>query len=138
MTNGFGNFGFPTRFMLGFDEMVANVSQELLKQSYPPHNIIKHEDNSYTIELAVAGYSRSELNVYADEGDFIVIKGAKELKDTDSVMIHKGISNKDFEIKFKVIQNASVATCGIVDGILRIKISPPTKATAQRVSIPIS
>lgn len=137
MTNGFGNFGFPTRFVLGLDELVENLSKELKTQTYPPHNIFKHSDNSYTLELAVAGYRKEELSVYCDNNEYIVVQGAQDRTDTDGVTVHKGISSKDFSIKFKILPNMQVAACGVNNGILTIRLSPPYEAKPQRVGIPI-
>jgi len=87
MTLGHISFGPLHHATLGFERLFhdmekmldSNVSKTV--STFPPHNILKLDDNRYIVELAVAGFSKDEIDITVDDGN-LVIKGEKEEKDT--------------------------------------------------------
>jgi molecular chaperone IbpA len=109
------------RNALGFD--LFDQFENQLSRSYPPYNIIRINENESLIELAVAGFSRENLNVKLDKNK-LFINGDnvdKELEEC-SYYAHKGISNKKFEQKFILGEYIKVENVTYDNGILAVKL----------------
>ena len=107
-----------------FEEVQSICSSHgpLTTSIFPPHNIIKGE-NGVCIQVAVAGYSKKELDV-KKLGKTLVITGKKLTKGNG--YIFKGISEKDFEKKFTLAsRNVNVKQVELLDGILSVLIEKP-------------
>ena len=99
MKISFGNL-YPST--LGFETVLRDIealmenSIESVHEKFPPHNIIKHNDTSYSVELAVAGFNQSDIDVTVKDG-LLIIKGDKSKDDTNIQYLNKGISNRSFK-----------------------------------------
>jgi molecular chaperone IbpA len=86
---------------VGFDRtfdtlsLLANSKQT---SNYPPYNIRKVNDEQYTIELAVAGFEESELDIEA-AGESLTVTGSKD-KDASEGIVHQGLAARNFVKKF--------------------------------------
>lgn len=100
--------------------------------NFPPYNIVKIGDDKAVIELAVAGFSISEIEI-EQEKDVIKITGKKEKSETDKEYLHKGIAERGFNISFKIAENTSVGGAKLENGILTIDldIKKPEKKTIK-------
>lgn len=105
----FNSLLFPTRY-----------NNKVSTTGFPPYNIIKSSEDSAVIELAVAGFSESELGVVVD-GDILKVSGKKEAED-DKDYLHKGIGTRSFERTFTLSKDSKVIDAGYSDGILSIKV----------------
>lgn len=112
------------RFFVGFDEQLARMQKmhdEIAKNipNYPPYNIKKVDDNRYVIEMAVAGFSKSEIDIeFAD--DKLVIKG-KVKEDTDeSNYLFNGLANRAFTRTFALNDQVEIKGAALVNGLLQI------------------
>ena len=64
---------------------------------YPPHNILKHNDNKFVLEIAVAGFTQEDLHVVLDKNTLVVTGNKKGDDSSDSVAyLHKGIGTRSF------------------------------------------
>lgn len=90
---------------------------------YPPHNIIKHNDNKFVLELAVAGFTQEDLHVVLDKNT-LVVTGEKKRKETDDnvAYLHKGIGTRSFNKSFVLERYLIVQDVKLSDGILRITL----------------
>jgi len=113
---------------LGFENLFNEVERmleattEKTNHSFPPHNIVKVDDYHYVVELAVAGYSKDEIDITVDDGHLIV-KGNKDEKNADLADItylHKGIGLRAFTKTLKIADTVEVHGAEYKDGILRI------------------
>jgi len=107
------------RALIGFDRMFEDV-QHLSGNTYPPHNIIKLEDDKYQIEIAVAGFKRDELTVKLDQTE-LEIAGDKVDKDT-LVYLHKGLASRSFVKTLHLAEHIKVTDVELADGILTISL----------------
>jgi len=90
------------------------------KQTYPPYNIVRvDDDENYIIEIAAAGFSKEEIEVTSTENQ-ILIKGSKEGDDAD--YLHKGIAARTFEKSFVLGDDVKVVEASMTDGILSIRL----------------
>ena len=111
-TLGFENFFDEVEKMLSTTEVKSN-------NSFPPHNIVKVDEYHYIVELAVAGYSKDEIDITVDDGH-LIIKGNKEDKDKDVKYLHKGIGLRSFTKTLKIADTVEVRGAEYNDGILKI------------------
>ncbi len=119
------NVTWPRSTMVGFDGIWEELDRHLHGaqqsiQSFPKHNIVKLDDGTYLIELALAGYSREDLQVELKSGT-LTITGDKGNED-ESRYVHKGISSKKFTRSFRLNENVLVKGSLFVDGILSIHL----------------
>ena len=87
---------------------------------YPPHNILKHNDNKFVLEIAVAGFSQEELEVLLDKNTLIVTGEKKSTENTSISYLHKGIGNRSFKKSFVLERYLIVDDVNLSDGILKI------------------
>tara|TARA_X000001036_G_C20460140_1_gene717093 strand:+ start:142 stop:582 length:441 start_codon:yes stop_codon:yes gene_type:complete len=110
------------RSSVGFDvfdnifDSVFNLNES--NTSYPPYNILK-SDNNYTISLAIAGFSKDEVDVSLQENE-LVIKGVAKDQDNKIQFLHRGIAGRNFERKFRLADTIKVSNASYEDGLLNI------------------
>ena len=89
--------------------------------SYPPHNLIKNDNGQYVIELAVAGFSKEELEVKTEYSK-LTISGRKSEEEDDEKIVHKGIAKRPFSKSFTLAEDVVVDDVSFKDGLLTIKL----------------
>lgn len=91
--------------------------------SYPPYNIKQTGDNSYQIEMAVAGFEKKDLHVEMNNNRLIVEGSAETKKDkTENEYIYKGIASRHFRQSFALANHVKVKNSELKNGILRIEL----------------
>lgn len=118
----FGEFG---RMVIGFDQLLDSM-QEWAKASntssgYPPHNIIKRDDDHYELELAVSGFGDQDLSVTVANGVLTVRGERVPAEDAEQVQyLHRGLSSRKFQREFRLGPYLVVTDAVVVNGVLRI------------------
>lgn len=113
-------------FFVGFDRLWQEIDRLdrtdaiTKQQSYPPYNIRKHEDDSFTIELAVAGFNEDEINIVLQESK-LTIEGKNE-KDEEGSLLHRGIAKRGFTTHFTLADTIHVEGAELKDGLLIISL----------------
>ena len=126
------------KFGVGFDSMVDQLTSDFFSdsfqgtQNFPPYNIIKRDEISYDIEMAVAGFSQEDLEIdYADNVLTVSSKEDEPFKDSKELeYIHKGIAVRKFTKKFTLAEDVIVKDAAMKNGMLTItmeKIVPEGK-----------
>lgn len=117
---------FSSPFLLGFDE-IEQVLDRLTKTSgdgYPPYNIerIAREGGGEILQitLAVAGFSRDQLDITLEENQ-LVIRGRQE-DDKSRVYLHRGIAARQFQRSFVLAEGIEVAGADLRDGLLSVDL----------------
>ena len=110
------------KFFVGFDDHVNRLQKlgsEVAKNipNYPPYNIKKTGENSYVVELACAGFGKSEIDIELD-GDRLVISG-NTTEDTSDYIV-KGIANRAFTRTFSLMDNIEVKNAELINGMLKV------------------
>ena len=108
---------------IGFDrhwDMLNNFHNSITTTSYPPYNIIKVDEDDYTIEMAVAGFSKNDIEIVQQE-QTLTIEGKKDKEDTSNY-VHRGIAARDFKHTFALADYVEVESAKFTDGILSVKI----------------
>lgn len=90
---------------------------------FPPYNIEKIGDGSYTIAMAVAGFSRAELDLTVQENTLIVTgRAADESDASERQYLHRGIAKRAFERRFQLADTIKVTGADYADGLLNIRL----------------
>lgn len=121
-TNALANIN---RALVGFDRVFNDFEHRFANQmqnNYPPHNVIKRDEDNYEIQIAVAGFNKEEINITV-KGDELIVVGVKTTGEGPDVeYIHRGLAFRDFERYFRLEGYLEVADAEIKDGLLIIKI----------------
>ena len=112
---------FPRSSFVGFDHLFNELefTAKHAQDHYPPHNIIKQGDEEYLIELAIAGFTKEEINVEVKDRTLTV---TGEHVSRGREFIHRGISTKKFKRTFRLSEHVNVLGADIQDGILAIEL----------------
>ena len=109
---------------VGFDnifnelERLVDGTAPTRNTSFPPHNIIKLDDNKYVVEMAVAGFGQDEVDVELQDGTLIV-KGEKK-DQTEVDYLYRGIATRSFTKSIRLSETIEVRGAQFKDGILKI------------------
>jgi len=111
---------------VGFDnifnelERLVDGTAPTRNTSFPPHNIIKLDDNKYVVEMAVAGFGQDEVDVEIQDGTLIV-KGEKK-DQTEVDYLYRGIATRSFTKSIRLNDSIEVRGAQFKDGILKIAL----------------
>ena len=112
------------RALIGFDRIFHNIGSRQVNNNYPPHNVIRHGESNYEIEVAVAGFDKSEISVTVDQDELVISGRKKEIgASSDTVYIHRGLATRDFDRAFTLPQYMEVNEVTLTDGVLNVKLS---------------
>jgi len=110
--------------LVGYDQLFLDFEGRFASQvqnNYPPHNILKYDDERYEIQVAVAGFRKDEIEV-TTENNILIVKGVRFEEPINAEYIHKGLAARDFERYFKLEGYLEVYNAEIKDGLLIIKL----------------
>ena len=116
----FDHINSLTPYSIGFDTVFDRLSQNIDNSSYPPYNIRKVGEFDYTIELALAGFSKKDIEVKVVDG-VITIKSIKENSEDDETL-YRGISYRKFTKKFSLADDMEVNGAKLDNGLLSIDL----------------
>jgi HSP20 family molecular chaperone IbpA len=123
---------FNSPFLLGFErlEQLLERTAKSGGDGYPPYNIEQSGDDKLCITLAVAGFSREELNVTVEDRQ-LVIRG-KQSDGGDRNFLHRGIAARQFQRAFVLAEGIDVTAASLENGLLSIDLERPKSATIVR------
>ena len=130
------------RNSIGVDKLFDRIINQIdtaSTQNYPPYNILKTGENTYEVQVAVAGFKQGEVNVEVKEGT-LVVTGEKiefELPEGYSYE-HQGISNRRFIRTFSLADYVEVKSATIKDGILSVALERIIPEALQPKTIAIT
>jgi molecular chaperone IbpA len=113
---------FNDPFFIGFNRELGrlNAVHKGNSQSYPPYDLLKLDDDTYQISLAIAGFSREDIDVSVDNGT-LVIRG-EIVEVTDAEVVHKGIAGRKFVRSFALGEYMEVTSAELKDGMLHVHV----------------
>ena len=100
---------------IGFDSIFDRLEKQSTQPSggYPPHNIVRHDDDQFEIEIAVAGFSEKDLTVKQDQ-NILAIASKDVDPNGDKEYIHKGIATRKFDKKFTLGEYIEVQDLSLI------------------------
>jgi molecular chaperone IbpA len=120
---------------IGIDRFFTEVENAIKgNTTYPPHNVIKDGEDSYGIELAVAGFSRDQISIETQDG---LLKITGEAQTDEREYVYKGISTRSFTRQFTLAEYVEVTDATLKDGILHVSLkrNVPEEKQPRKVKI---
>jgi HSP20 family molecular chaperone IbpA len=128
-------------FLLGFEEIERTLERAVKgADGYPPYNIERLpktdvEPERLRITLAVAGFSRAELEVTVEDKE-LLIRGRQTEDARERIFLHRGIAARQFQRTFVLADGMEVMGAELKDGLLSVDLErPETARTPRRVEI---
>ena len=119
-------------FTVGFDKLVEEIhaaSDKAKKSvSYPPYNIKQVDDNNYVIEMAVAGFGKTDIDISLDNNKLTVSGHVDSQESEESAYLWKGIANRAFQRTFTLADTVEVQSAEMVNGMLKLGLQNIVKA----------
>ena len=112
--------GFDKTFKLLSDQM-ESIGKNV--PGYPPYNIKKVAEDKYVIELAVAGFAKTDLEITLDGGKLTIAGKTKDASDMDNAnayYFYKGIAERAFTRTFTLADSVEIKNAEMVNGILKV------------------
>ena len=108
--------------------------------NYPPYNIHRINENNYKIEVALAGYSKDDIELELKENNLTVRNKQKEkvVNEEGNGVIHKGISTRQFERSFTISEDIKIKNAELLNGLLNIDLERIIPEEKKARLIPIS
>jgi molecular chaperone IbpA len=113
---------FNDPFFIGFNRELGrlNTAHKTNSQTYPPYDLLKLDEDTYRLSLALAGFTKEEIDISIDNGT-LNIKG--ELVEViDAEVVHKGIAGRKFTRSFALGEYMEVTGAEMKDGMLHINV----------------
>lgn len=117
-----------------FDSLLGRIEHN--QSNYPPYNIVKSDDDHYTIELAIAGFGQGDIDIQVKEGE-LIIKGEKS-EDEESQYLHHGIGTRKFTRTFNLAEYVEVQSADVENGILKVALERNIPEAMKPKSIAIN
>jgi molecular chaperone IbpA len=125
------NFKRFDPFTIGFNDMFEEfdkLSKQVAKAAtYPPYNIRQVSDKKYVIEMAVAGFAKTDIEVTL-EGNKLVVSGNARDEEAPESFLFKGIANRNFTREFTLADKVEIENAELVNGMLKIGLANMVKA----------
>ena len=133
------NLNVPRSLFVGFDTLFEDL--ERIHQSarsgsdnYPPHNIVRIDEEKFLIELAVAGFKEDGINVEVKDG---ILKVTGEMDKDERDFAFKGISSRKFEKSFRLSEFVVIDGADLKDGILVVyaRVELPEEKRPRKIEL---
>ena len=131
------------KFGIGFDSILdelMRVNAQQTNTNYPPYNIVKHSEDAFAIELAVAGFREGDINITLEK-NVLTIKGEQTVSldelEKEVEYVHRGISARNFDRTFTLADYVEVIGAKAENGILTIELERqvPEEQKPKKVAI---
>ena len=135
----FDNINQLTPYAVGFDrvfdQLNTYVANNATSTGFPPYNIRKGGDYTYAIEMALAGFSKNDIEIEVAEG-LLTVRSIKENDENDSD-IYRGISYRKFNRKFTLADDIVVNDASLENGMLKIDLERivPDEKKPRKITI---
>jgi molecular chaperone IbpA len=125
MNNQLARIDALSRALVGFDTMFDQMERRFansVSNNYPPHNIIKLDENEYAIQLAVTGFDKTEISVTI-ESNVLIVKGESMTTEYEPEQyLHRSLATRDFVKEFPLAEHIEVVGAETKNGMLTIKL----------------
>lgn len=115
------------KFAVGFDNIFDELQRVTTQRdNYPPYNVLKIDEDHFTIEVAVAGFQEGDISITVEK-NILTIKGEQAIKvykedELEPEYLHRGISSRNFARTFTLADHVEVVGAKAENGILMIEL----------------
>ena len=134
MKNNLSIFNNLRPLTVGFDDMFDHFEHMMddgffrgSGANFPPYNIVKTGENTYDVELALAGFGKDDIVVEYKENQLTVKSkpnkdDVEEVDNYDNGVLHRGISKRFFNKSFTIANDVEVKGAELKDGLLKVSL----------------
>lgn len=128
------------RSSVGFENLNRLVDfasrPDFADNAYPPYNIEKTGDDQYRVTMAVAGFSRDDLDISVKE-NVLTIKAKSDEENAERTFLHRGIAKRAFERRFQLADTVRVDGASFENGVLNVELARevPEHKKERRIDI---
>ena len=131
------------RSFVGFDRMASMIDEATSQAAksntnYPPYNVARLSEDSFRIELAVAGFTTDMIDIVTHENVLKIAGQQLPASDNDAAeYLHRGIAERGFERRFQLADHVKVSSASLANGLLVIKLvrDIPDALKPQKIAI---
>jgi molecular chaperone IbpA len=127
------------RSSIGFENLnrLVDFATRGADDAYPPYNIEKLAEDAYRISMAVAGFSRDELELTVQDNVLVIVGKADKGEEAERQFLHRGIAKRAFERRFQLADTIKVTGAGYHDGLLNVELKRevPEHKKPRRIAI---
>ena len=124
---------------VGFDRLHNEMIRGFQQPEYPRFNLIRSGEDEYTVEVALAGWNKDDIDIVHSKTDGkLIIKGTKQNKNKEKdSYLHRGISGKSFTKEFHLAEYVVIEEAEFNNGLLTIllKLRLPTDQQPTKITI---
>ena len=127
---------FKDPFFIGWNRELDRLNSiHANNAGYPPYNVLKLDDDNYQISLALAGFTKDDINVSLDKGTLTITGEQTNIYDAE--VIHQGIASRKFTRSFALGEYMEVTSAEMKDGMLHIHLERqiPEDKKPKQISI---
>ena len=132
-------FGKSFPFAIGFDRTFQLLERASApsNNNYPPYNIVKHDAENFSIEMAVAGFGKDDISITKEKEILSIVGGVRDAEPDDMEYIHRGLASRSFKRTFTLADDIKVESSELLDGILFVylKREIPEEDKPQEIKI---
>ena len=129
----------PRSLFVGFDALIDDLERihsagKSGKDNYPPHNVVKIDEEKFLIEMALAGFKEEDISVEVKDG---ILKVQGEMPKDEREFAYKGISSRKFEKSFRLSEFVVIDGADLNDGILVVyaRVELPEEKRPREIEI---
>lgn len=126
------------KFGIGFDSMFDELLRTTAQATnYPPYNVVKHSEDKFAIELAVAGFKDGDIDVQVERNQ-LTVTGEQSVNLNQPVeYLHRGISSRSFTRTWTLADHVEVKGADVANGILTIQLERivPEEQKPKKIAI---
>lgn len=130
-------FGKSFPFAIGFDRTFQLLERASApsNNNYPPYNIVKHDAENFSIEMAVAGFDKKEISI-SKEKELLTIEGKID-KEDELEYVHRGLATRSFKRTFTLADDIEVKGADMKNGVLSVSLERliPEEDKPQEINI---
>ena len=127
-------FDAVNRYSVGYDDLFDRFhayGTGTPKGQYPPYNIVKDSAEKWRLELALAGWSKEDIEV-STEQNVILIKSKDQEKKDSTEYVHQGVAQRSFARGFNLSDDVEIGEVTFVNGMLTIELQKVIPAHQKR------
>lgn len=126
--------------LVGFDsltKLLESVAGNQAPKTFPPYNLIQIDEDTYRIELALAGFAQDDLKIET-EGDKLRISATPATNEDEGVYYHRGIALRSFSREFLLAPHIKVTNASYTNGLLVLMLQRETPEALKPRTIAIT
>lgn len=119
-----------------FDSTIGLDSWKIpVPATFPKYDIVKEDDGTYRMSMALAGYGKSDISVKHSD-DALIVEGSISSDNSTGQYLHKGIARRNFKQSFALDKSLMVEEAEMDNGLLNIRLSrKDDKTTIKMVPV---